>query len=295
MDRLTSMTVFTKVVENMGFSAAGRRLNMSATMVSNHVQALEERLGVRLLNRTTRKLSLTEAGRTYYDRCSQILAEIAEADEAVGELQTTPRGVLRLNISPALAPEMGPIIGEYVRAYRDAAVDMIATDRMVDLVDEGFDLAVRVTPVDEPNLIVRRLGTYRHVLCAAPAYIARHGSPGAPADLVNHNCINYSYHPFGRDWRFKVGGSEQAVHVSGNFVSNSGVTLVAVALMGQGLVLLPSFMIAQHLKAGRLVPVLADFLVGEFEINALYAHRRHLSAKVRVFIDLLIQHLNLDS
>ncbi|MBV8536713.1 MAG: LysR family transcriptional regulator, partial [Alphaproteobacteria bacterium] len=167
MDRLTSMAVFTKVVENTGFSAAGRRLNMSATMVSNHIQGLEEHLGVRLLNRTTRKLSLTEAGRAYYERCNQILAEIAEADEAVGELQTTPRGVLRLNIAQAMAPVIGRTIADYVARYPEASVDMTMTDRMVDLVEEGFDLAVRVTPVPESNLIVRRLATFRHILAAS--------------------------------------------------------------------------------------------------------------------------------
>src|SRR5271168_549668 len=164
MDRLTSMAAFTKVVESGGFSAAGRRLNMSVTMVSNHIQALEEQLGARLLNRTTRKVSLTEVGRTYYERCNQILAEVAEADEAVSELQSTPRGVLRLNISPALTPVIARIIAEFVELYPNASVDMVMTDRMVDLVEEGFDLSIRITPIAESNLILRRLGTYRHVL-----------------------------------------------------------------------------------------------------------------------------------
>lgn len=296
MDRLTSMTVFTKVVENTGFSAAGRRLNMSATMVSNHIQALEEHLGVRLLNRTTRKLSLTEAGRGYYERCSQILAEIAEADEAVGELQATPRGVLRLNIAQALQPVIGRTIAEYVARYPEVLVDMTMTDRMVDMVEEGFDLAVRVTPVAAANLIVRRLASFRHVLCGTQAYLAKHGTPQVPADLAGHNCLNYLYHPFGQDWRFTTrDGGEVTVRISGNFRCNSAVALIAALVHGQGLLLVPRFLVADDLRAGRLVPLLTDFLPVELGVEALYPHRRHLSAKVRAFIDVLTRHFSLES
>jgi len=295
MDRLTSMTVFTKVVENTGFSAAGRRLNMSATMVSNHIQSLEEHLGVRLLNRTTRKLSLTEAGRAYYERCSQILAEIAEADEAVGELQTMPRGVLHLNIAQALQPVIGRTIAEYVGRYPEASVDMTMTDRMVDLVEEGFDLAVRVAAVPPPHLIVRRLASFQLVLCGAPAYLTRHGTPVVPADLAAHNCLSYQYHPFGQDWRFTTDSGEVTVRISGNFRCNSAVALCAAAVQGQGLLLVPRFLVAEDLRAGRLVPLLTGYLPAEFSVEALYPHRRHLSAKVRAFIDLLTRHFSLES
>jgi DNA-binding transcriptional LysR family regulator len=295
MDRLTSMAAFTKVVESGGFSAAGRRLNMSPTMVSNHIQALEDQLGARLLNRTTRKVGLTEIGRTYYDRCSQILAEVAEADEAVGALQSTPRGVLRLNISPPLAPIMGRIIAAFVSLYPDVAVDMASTDRMVDLVEEGFDLAIRISPVAEKNLIVRRLVSYRHVLCGSPEYLAKHGTPKVPADLAQHNCLNYEYFPFGQEWHFIAGRTEHVVRISGNLRCNSSDALCAAALLGQGLILVPGFLLTQDLRAGRLISLLADFLPVQFAINAFYAHRRHLSAKVRSFVDLLSEHLNLDT
>src|ERR1041385_1799166 len=260
MDRLTSMTAFIKVVENEGFSAAGRHLNMSPTMVSNHIQALEERLGARLLNRTTRRVSLTEVGKAYYDRCTQILSDVGEADEIVSALQSTPRGALLLNISPALSPAIVRPIGEFVGRYPDVSVDMTTTDRMVDLVEEGFDLAIRITPVPESNYIVRRLGSYRHVLCGTPAYLAERGTPKVPADLTRHNCLNYSYHPFGQDWRFTTKKSVQTVRVVGNLHCNSGATLCAMGLLGQGLILLPEFLVAQDLKAGRLVSVLTDFL-----------------------------------
>lgn len=295
MDRLTSMTVFTKVVESGGFSAAGRRLNMSVTMVSNHIQSLEERLGVRLLNRTTRKVSLTEAGRAYYERCSQILAEVAEADDAVGELQSTPRGVLHLNVAQALAPVIGRVIAAYVGRYPSASVDMTMTDRMVDMIEEGFDLAVRMTPVPESNLIVRRLASFRHILCASPSYVATHGTPTSPQQIADHNCLNYLYYPYGQDWRFVSGGSEFSVRVSGNFRCNSAVALVQAAVSGLGLFFAPSFIVAPEIRAGRLTPLLTDCLSVEFEVCALYPHRRHLSAKVRAFIDLLAQQFSLEA
>lgn len=293
MDRLASMTAFTKVVESGGFSAASRRLNMSVTMVSNHIQALEERLGVRLLNRTTRKVSLTEAGRAYYERCSQILAEVTEAEEAVGELQSTPRGVLRLNVAQAVVSVIGQVIAAYVGRYPTASVDMTMTDRMVDMVEEGYDLAIRVTPVPDSNLIVRRLASFRHVLCASPAYLDRHGKPKSPQDIAAHNCLSYQYYPYGQDWHFVSGGAELSIRASGNFRCNSAVALVQAAVSGLGLFLGPTFMVAAEIKAGRLVPLLADYLPVEFDVCALYPHRRHLSAKVRAFIDLLAEQFSL--
>jgi DNA-binding transcriptional LysR family regulator len=202
---------------------------------------------------------------------------------------------LRLNVSPALSPAIVQAIGEFVGRYPDVAVDMTATDRMVDLVEEGFDLSIRITPVPESNYIVRRLGTYRHVLCGTQAYLAEHGTPKVPADLTQHNCLSYSYHPFGQDWRFATKKTAQTVRVAGNLHCNSGATLCAMALLGQGLALLPEFLVAQDLQAGRLVSVLNDFLPIEFDINAFYAHRRHLPAKVRTFIDLLSDHFSLDA
>jgi DNA-binding transcriptional LysR family regulator len=293
MDRLASMTAFTKVVESGGFSAASRRLNMSVTMVSNHIQALEEHLAVRLLNRTTRKVSLTEAGRAYYERCIQILAEVAEAEETVGELQSTPRGVLRLNIAQAVVSVIGQVIAAYVGRYPSVSVDMTMTDRMVDMVEEGYDLAVRVTPVPDSNLIVRRLASFRHVLCASPAYLARHDEPKSPQDIAAHNCLSYQYYPYGQDWHFVSGSTELSVRASGNFRCNSAVALVQAAVSGLGLFLGPSFMVAAEIKAGRLVPLLGDYLPVEFEVCALYPHRRHLSAKVRAFIDLLAEQFTL--
>src|ERR1700752_1403911 len=175
MDRLTSLTAFVRVVDTGGFSAAGRKLNMSTTMVSNHIQALEERLGVRLLNRTTRKVSLTEVGKAYYDRCIQILADIEQADDIAGALQSTPRGTLRIYTATHIVQFISPVVAEFLASYSDVKVDLTMGERTIDLIDEGFDVALRLTPPPDSSLIVRSLATSRHVLCCSPGYIEQHG------------------------------------------------------------------------------------------------------------------------
>lgn len=202
MDRLTSLTVFARVVECGGFSAAARRLNMSATMVTNHIQSLEERLGARLLHRTTRKTSLTEIGRAYYDRCVQVLADLDEADRIARALPSSPRGTLGLHVGTHIVRFIAPAVAEYLRLYPQVAVDLTIGERMVDLVDERCDLAIRPTPPPDSSLIVRRLATWRHVLCCAPSYLERHPLPRTPADLAGHDCLRYAFYPFGDEWRF---------------------------------------------------------------------------------------------
>ncbi|HEX2885610.1 LysR family transcriptional regulator [Vineibacter terrae] len=287
MDRLTSLTVFTRVVDSGGFSAAARRLNMSATMVSSHVQALEDHLGARLLNRTTRKVSLTEVGKVYYERCVQILAELAEADRVAGALQSMPRGTLRIYTNTHIVRFLAPVITEFLTLYPDVSIELGMGERMVDLVEEGIDLAIRTLQPSDASLIVRRLSPWQHFLCAAPAYLEKHGMPQVLEDLTRHNCLRYAFYPFGDEWRF-IGpdGKPAAVRVSGNLLSASGETLQHVALAGQGLFLAPSFIAGEDLRAGRLVQVLEAYRPMEFAINAIYPHRHHLSAKVRAFIDL---------
>ena len=202
MDRLTSLTVFVRVVDTGGFAAAARRLSMSTTMVSNHVQALEDRLGVRLLHRTTRRLSLTEAGKGYYERCTQILAELEEADQTAGAMHSMPRGTLRLYAGTHIIRLVAPVVADYLALYPEVSIDLTIGERMVDIVEEGFDLAIRPTPPPDSSLIVRRLASWRHVLCCAPAYLERHTAPKRPEDLVRHNCLRYALYPFGDEWRF---------------------------------------------------------------------------------------------
>src|SRR5215467_3200825 len=294
MDRMTSMATFVKVAESGGFSAAARALGISPSMATTHVQALEERLGVRLLNRSTRKVSLTEVGHAYYERCLQILAEADDADQIAQALQSSPRGTLRLNTSVAIPPFPAPVIAEFTALNPEVIIDLTMTDRMIDLVEDGFDLAVRNMSVPDSSLVVRRVATYRFVVCGAPGYLAARGIPGQPADLSQHNCLVYSHSAWGNEWRFAGPDGEQSVAVEGNLQANSDNALRLAAVHGQGLALAPSFLLIDEIKSGRLVPVLTEFLQTEQAINAIYPHRHHLSAKVRSFIDLLVKHFHAD-
>lgn len=291
MDRLTSLTAFAQVVDSGGFSAAGRRLNMSTTMVSNHVRALEDRLGARLLNRTTRKVSLTEVGKAYYDRCTQILADLEQADDIAGALQSTPRGTLRLYVGTHIVRFISPVVAEFLATFPGVKVDLTMAERPVDLIEEGFDLAIRLTLPRDSSLIVRTLATWRHILCCAPSYLDKHGAPKQLSDLSSRDCVHHVYYPHGDEWQFIDRNDRPvSVKVSGPLISNSGETLRAAALQGLGIFLSPGFLIAGDLEAGRLVRILPEYRAVEFAMNAVYPHRHHLSAKVRSFIDLLVRH-----
>jgi len=291
MDRLTSLTAFVRVADSGGFSAAARKLNMSTTMVSNHVQALEERLGVRLLNRTTRKVSLTEIGRAYYDRCTQILTDIEQADDIAGALQSTPRGTLRIYTNTHIVQFLSPVVAEFLASWPDVRVDLAIGERNVDMIDENIDIAVRMLPPPDSSLIVRSLATWRHVLCCSHSYLEKHGRPQALAELAERNCLRHVSYPYGDEWHFvdRKGGAA-SVRVAGNLVSSSGETLHRAALAGVGIFLAPGFLIHDDLEAGNLIRLLPDYRPVEFSMNAVYPHRHHLSAKVRTFIDLLVRH-----
>jgi DNA-binding transcriptional LysR family regulator len=291
MDRLTSLTAFVRVVDSGGFSAAGRKLNMSTTMVSNHVQALEDRLGARLLHRTTRKVSLTEVGKAYYDRAVQILADLEQADDIAGALQSTPRGTLRIYTATHVVPFIAPVVVEFLKAYPEVKVDLAMGERSIDLIDEGYDVAVRLTPPPDSSLIVRSLATWRHVLCCSPAYLEKHGPLRQLSELAEHNCMRHALYPYQDGWHFvDRKGAPASVPVSGNLITNSGETLRIAALQGVGICLAPGFLIADDLDQGRLVRLLSEYRPVELSMNAVYPHRLHLSAKVRSFIDLLAQH-----
>jgi DNA-binding transcriptional LysR family regulator len=292
MDRLTGLTVFAQVAEAGGFSAAARRLNMSTTMVSNHVQALEERLGARLLNRTTRRVSLTDVGRAYYERCRRILLELEEADQAAGLLQTTVRGTLRLYVGVHIMPFIAPVVVEFLERHPEASIDLNSGERNLDMVEEGLDLAIRAVQPADANVILRRLASWHHILCCAPSYIDKHGAPRQLDDLARHNCLRFSLYPFGDEWHFTGPGEAQvSVKVAGNLVTNNAPVLRASALAGQGIVMAPTFIGAEDLKAGRLVRLLPDHRAVDFAINATYPTRHHLSTKVRSFLDLAAEHM----
>jgi DNA-binding transcriptional LysR family regulator len=289
MDRLVSLTAFARVVESGGFTAAARRLNLSTTAVSNHVQALEDGLGVRLLNRTTRRVSLTEVGREYYDRCAQILAELDEADRIAGALQLTPRGQLRVHCHSSIVRFVAPVAAAYLQDNPEVSLDLRMGEQMIDLLEEGFDLAIRTYLPPDSSLMVRRLAGWRHVLCCAPSYLEHHPAPRTPADLADHNCLRYAFYVYGGEWHFiDPAGRPLVARVAGTLVTSSAHVLRAAALAGGGILLGAPFTLQEELEAGTLVRLLPDYQTEEFAIAALYPHRRYLAAKVRRFLDALV-------
>lgn len=293
MDRLHSMEVFRRVAEEGGFSAAGRSLGLSKSVVSKQVQALEQHLGVRLLNRTTRRLSLTEAGQRYFERCVAILDELHDAERAVTELTANPRGKLRINVPVSFGLlHLAPLLPEFLGRYPDLEVDVTLNDRFVDLVDEGFDAAVRIARLEDSSLIARRLAPCTGWVCAAPGYLARHGTPRDPEELARHNCLIYAYARQTGEWRFTDGtGRERRVPVHGNLRANNGEVLLEAACQGQGVVLMPDFIAYRAVLDGRLQRILTDYAAMDINVYAVYPYTRHVSAKVRVFVDFLAEKL----
>jgi DNA-binding transcriptional LysR family regulator len=290
MDRLKSLATFVQVVETGGFSAAARRLNMSPTMASEHIQALEAGLGARLLQRTTRKISLTEAGQAYYENAARILAELEEADRQVGALQSAPRGRLRLHVGTHIVRFVAPVLSEYMARYPELSVELAMGERMVDLVEEGFDLAIRATVPADSSLVIRQLSAWRHVPCCSPDYLAARVTPRTPADLAQHNCLRYAFYPYGDEWRFTAPGGEMvSTRVKGSLRTNSAEALRIAALNGIGIFLAPGFLIAEDLEEGRLVRLLEEYKPVAFAINAIYPTRAHVPAKIRGFIDLAVE------
>jgi len=291
MDRISSMTTFVQVADSGSFRAAARRLELSPAVVTTHVQWLEQRLGIRLLNRTTRKVSLTEEGDEFYRRCSQILADVAKAESLAISLQSTPRGTLRLNTGVALAPVMAPLVAEYVTIYPEVSFELIMTDRIVDMVERQFDLAVHTGPLPDSSLIRRHLGVARLVLCASPAHLARCGTPRRPADLNRHNCLSMANSLLDDRWQFVGTEGKQEVEITGHLRSNSIEALRVAALAGHGVCLLPLPSVADDLRSGRLIRLLPDYKTPDAAIQAFYPAGRHVSVKVRTFLDLAVKRL----
>ncbi len=288
MDRLTEMTMFVHTVAEGSFSGAARALRVTPSAVSKQVARLEERLGARLLHRTTRRLSLTEEGRAFHARCAQILAEIEEAETAVTELHAAPRGTLRVAAAVAFtAHQVMPLLPEFLERYPEVHFDLIMTDREVDLVDERIDVAIRFGRLRESTLIARKLAVSRRVICAAPAYLERHGTPRTPGDLARHNCLTLSTRPEFNVWEFGE-RPEDRLRVAGNLELNQADALYDACLAGIGLARVAGYLVEADIKAGRLVPVLEGQLQEASSLHVVYPHRRHLSPKVRAFVDFLV-------
>jgi DNA-binding transcriptional LysR family regulator len=248
-------------------------------------------LGVRLLNRTTRKVSLTEIGKAYYDRATQILSELEQADDIASELQSMPRGTLRIHVATHMVPFDAPVVAKLLSTYPELKIDLRMGEADVDLIEEGYDVALRMTPPPDSSLIVRSLATWRHVLCCSHGYLDKHGRVQRLDELTTHNCGRHLNYPFGDEWRFlDRKGAPASVRISGSFVTNSGEALRKVALEGAAVCLMAGFLIQDDLEAGRLVRLLPEYRPVEQSMNAVYPHRHHLSAKVRTFIDALVHH-----
>jgi DNA-binding transcriptional LysR family regulator len=289
MDRLASIIAFVRVAANGGFSAAARSLNTPATTVSDQVQALEAALGVRLLNRTTRRVSMTEIGREYYQRCSQILQDLTEADEAATALQVIPRGGLRVYCQQGLGRFIALVTTPFLGNYPEVSLDLRTSDALIDLVQEGFDLAIMPVSPPDPTLIRRTLAQWHLLLCCAPSYLSAHSAPQKPAYLASHNCLLYAYSTFGSEYHFvDPAGNPLVVPVSGSMVTPSLNALRAAAIAGLGLWMCPPYIVSDLLASGALVTLLTEYRSPEMEIVAPYPHRRQLSAKVRVFLDMVV-------
>jgi len=291
VDRFLAMTVFARVVDAGSFARAAERLGMSTSAVSRHVAELEKHLGARLLNRTTRRLSLTEVGKSFHESCVALLADLDEAERAAGAGTAAPRGTLRLTcgLSYGVA-NLAPAIADFAVIHPQVAFDLDLSDRTIDIVDEGYDLAVRIGPVGSPALIARTFASTALVACAAPAYLERFGSPAHPQDLTRHNCIRYTYSSTQDTWHFlDSGGDRHSVRVGGNLRANNGDATAAAAVLGMGITYEPDFIVGAALAAGTLVRVLPDYCGSALPVQAVYPSRRHLSAKVRAFVDFLVQ------
>jgi Transcriptional regulator len=291
MDKLTSMKVFAAVARLGSFSQAAEELGISRAMASKYVNYLEGNLNVRLLNRTTRQLSLTEVGSAYRERISNILIEIDETELAVNQLQTEPRGTLKVMAPHSFGSfHLARALIDYKNRYPDVVIEMTLTDRAPDLFEEGMDLAVILGYLHDSSLIARQLATTRTVVCGAPEYLAKMGTPQTPADLIQHNCLAFTYRSAFSDWKFIVEGKATIMHIEGNLRANTADPLRVAAISGCGLVQLPSYMVGLDIRSGRLLPVLEEYEPEVLPIHALYMHRRYLSAKVRTFIDFMFEH-----
>ncbi len=288
--KLGEMEVFARAVRAGSFSAAARELRLTPSAVSKKVSRLEDRLGARLLNRTTRRLGLTEVGEAYYARCQRILGDIEEAERAVTQLDSAPRGTLRVSASIAFGQrQIVPLVPEFLRRFSDLRVELTMTDHIIDLVEEGVDIAIRVSGPPDSALVARKLAPERRIICAAPAYLERHGTPQTPADLTHHNCLSYSTLAT-NEWQFAGANGAFSVDARGTFEANGGEAMREMALAGVGLVRLATFLIGPDIRAGRLMPLLTEYERPEdHAVYAVYPHRRHLSPKVRAFVDFLVE------
>ena len=292
MDKLNSISLFIKAAQYRSFSEVARQRGMSPSSVSRAISQLEESLGTRLFNRTTRKITLTEEGLAFYEHCDRLMAELELAELELSRSRTHPTGTLRLDLNLSLGKlYIVPALPQLLKSYTDLKLDVSLSDRTVDLVESGIDAVVRVGAIPDSRLIMRRLATVRFVVCASPEYLDLHGTPQTPSDLLRHNCINFVY-PQTRqifEWIFKIERQTLRIPVKGNFNVDNAEAHVAAAIAGAGIIQELKYIVAPAIKQGKLVPILEDYAPEGEPITVLYTQKRYLPAKVRVFLDFMEQ------
>ena len=289
MHDINDMLIFAQVVKEKSFTAAATRLNVSKSRISKSVSRLEGMLGVRLLQRSTRRLSLTEVGEAYFEHCDRILEELILAEDTINRLHLEPRGTLKISSSVAFGTlHVAPALPGFMALYPDLSVDLTISDRFVDLVDEGYDLALRIAAEPGLSLVARKLAPIRRKICASPSYLASRGTPTEPSELKHHNCLDYSYMSTGGHWRLCGPNGDITVPVSGTLRMNDDEALSQAVLGGVGLALRPTFIVGKELQAGKLVEVLPGYVPIERFLYAVHLPNRHLPLKTRVFLDYLL-------
>lgn len=291
MDRFSDMQLFVRVVEAGSLSAAAERLEIAKSAASRRLADMEARLGVELLHRTTRRMRLTESGQAFYERCARILADVEEAEQLVSQAHGALHGRLRVALPLSFGlVQLAPLVETFMRRNPELAFDLDFNDRQVDLLQEGVDVAIRIAQLTDSSLIARRLAGIRHLVCASPGYLNARGKPEQPADLARHACLVYGHSATPDVWHYRSpDGEAGSVRVSTRLRANNGDMLVMAARAGQGIVMVPTFFLHDALVAGELVPVLTDYVWPELSAYALYPPTRHLSTRVRAFIDFMAE------
>jgi DNA-binding transcriptional LysR family regulator len=289
MDKIDAMRALVKVVASGSYAEAARRLGLTRSAVSKGVMELEQALGARLLDRTTRRVTPTEAGLAYYERCVSILSQIEETEAQVSRLHDEPKGILKVNAPMSFGYlYLGKAIADFMIRFDDLKVELTLTDRFVDPLEEGADVTLRIGAPADSSLIARRLAPARLALVASPAYLAKHGTPESPADLIDHRCLSYGHTTSMQRWHLTEKGQPVSIAIGACLSSNNGDVLRDAAIQGIGIANLPTFIVGDDIAAGRLACVLAENRPADLTIHALYAPNRYLSAKTRVFIDFLV-------
>jgi len=294
MDRLTEMEAFATVVDQGGFTDAAKKMGISKSAVSKHISSLEARLGARLLNRTTRRVSPTEIGLAYYDRARRVLSDAGEADALVASMQSAPAGLLRLSVATDFGVNhLSPILGDFLQQFPDITVNMVLNNRYVELISEGFDMAIRMGDLEDSSLRARKLTETQMRMIAAPSYFEKHGRPTRLDDLNSHKLLHYSNQASGNAWKITPpSGEERQIRSAGWLSVNDGQSLLNACIAGLGIAYLPSFLYANAMEQGQVVDVMPDLPVERTGIYAVYPPGRFTQPKVRAFIDFLVAHFN---